>query len=249
MEMQLEKEQFQREMEDRNQELLEDQQHRLNELAEHHNQQLQNQQDQIREQVDRHNQEIMDQLNEQENENRHQIEQQIVQQLDQHHRQLERQQTEQRNGHVLPVRVLVSAPHLIRVPVAVSQAHMEKHEQNYDFGYSVNDPLTGDHKSHHERRYNDHVQGQYSLVEPDGSIRIVDYTATPEGGFKSEVRRTPQIHPATYSQVVLPTHQILHHPILATVENFIAPISRVTVTRREGPGTFTHHHTTTNHSQ
>lgn len=286
VEMQMENERFQREMEERSQEMLEGQQRRLNELAEHQNQQLQNEQhhqmnhnqqlhnqqhhvqqlnsqelnnqhEQMREQSELRNQQILDQLNEQLNQqmqndqqNLDQQRQQLEIQLDQQRQQLD-SQNDQHNNNPLINHILLNGQQLIPVPVAVSQAHMEKREPNYEFGYSVSDISTGDHKSHHERRYNDHVQGQYSLVEPDGSIRTVDYTATPDG-FRSEVRRTPNVHPhtipVTYTQVVMPSHQILHHPILATVENFIAPVSRVTVTRREGPGTFIHHHTTTNHS-
>ncbi len=47
----------------------------------------------------------------------------------------------------------------------------------YNYGYSVQDPHTGDSKSHTETRHGDAVSGQYSLVEADGSIRTVTYTA------------------------------------------------------------------------
>lgn len=39
------------------------------------------------------------------------------------------------------------------------------------------------------------ILGQYSLVEPDGSIRTVDYTADPIHGFNAVVSKTgPHIH-------------------------------------------------------
>lgn len=41
----------------------------------------------------------------------------------------------------------------------------------YNYGYSVADGLTGDQKSATESRNGDLVQGQYSLVEPDGAVR------------------------------------------------------------------------------
>lgn len=52
----------------------------------------------------------------------------------------------------------------------------------YKFEYSVADPHTGDQKSQSETRDGDAVKGQYSLVEPDGSIRTVDYSADDHSG-------------------------------------------------------------------
>lgn len=52
----------------------------------------------------------------------------------------------------------------------------------YEFSYSVEDPHTGDHKSHHESREGDVVRGEYSLLQPDGSIRKVEYTADDHNG-------------------------------------------------------------------
>lgn len=36
--------------------------------------------------------------------------------------------------------------------------------------------------------------GQYSLVEPDGSIRTVDYTADKHNGFNAVVHKTAPVH-------------------------------------------------------
>ncbi|GBP63191.1 Cuticle protein 18.6, isoform B [Eumeta japonica] len=47
----------------------------------------------------------------------------------------------------------------------------------YEFSYSVADPHTGDFKSQHESRDGDVVRGSYALLEPDGSLRRVDYFA------------------------------------------------------------------------
>lgn len=49
---------------------------------------------------------------------------------------------------------------------------------------------TGDSKSQHETRNGDIVRGQYSLTDPDGSRRTVDYTADPHNGFNAIVQRT-----------------------------------------------------------
>ena len=59
----------------------------------------------------------------------------------------------------------------------------------YDFGYEVRDPWTGDFKSHSETRDGDMVRGQYSMMEADGSRRVVDYTADNENGFNANVRK------------------------------------------------------------
>nr|CAD7412592.1 unnamed protein product [Timema cristinae] len=59
----------------------------------------------------------------------------------------------------------------------------------YSYAYDIQDALTGDSKSHHESRDGDVVQGSYSLVEPDGTRRTVDYTADPHNGFNAVVHK------------------------------------------------------------
>ncbi|KAL6262468.1 hypothetical protein P5V15_007553 [Pogonomyrmex californicus] len=61
----------------------------------------------------------------------------------------------------------------------------------YSYAYDVQDTLTGDAKSQHESRDGDIVSGGYSLIEPDGTRRIVEYTADPINGFNAVVRREP----------------------------------------------------------
>ncbi|XP_069696253.1 larval cuticle protein A2B-like [Periplaneta americana] len=61
----------------------------------------------------------------------------------------------------------------------------------YSYSYSVHDPITGDTKGQHETRSGDVVQGSYSLVDPDGTTRTVDYTADPVNGFNAVVNRQP----------------------------------------------------------
>lgn len=60
---------------------------------------------------------------------------------------------------------------------------------NYLFNYGVNDLHTGDIKSQWEHRDGDRVRGQYSLVEADGSVRTVDYTADHHNGFNAVVSK------------------------------------------------------------
>ncbi|XP_047986059.1 cuticle protein 19-like [Leguminivora glycinivorella] len=70
----------------------------------------------------------------------------------------------------------------------------------YAFDYSVKDPHTGDHKTQWETRDGDVVKGAYSLAEPDGTTRIVEYTADKHNGFNAVVKRIghahhPQVYP------------------------------------------------------
>lgn len=51
----------------------------------------------------------------------------------------------------------------------------------------MEDPLSGNAQAHQERRDGDVVSGEYSVLEPDGSLRIVRYTADPENGFRADV--------------------------------------------------------------
>lgn len=73
--------------------------------------------------------------------------------------------------------------------------HVEHHEPaNYKFGYAVKDPHTGDHKEAWEARDGDVVKGSYSLYEPDGTHRVVDYTSDKHNGFSATVKRTGGHH-------------------------------------------------------
>lgn len=90
-------------------------------------------------------------------------------------------------GGVLANPALVAAPQVL---AKVSDATYDPNPQ-YSFAYDVQDSLTGDSKSQIESRNGDIVQGQYSVADPDGTRRIVDYTADPINGFNAVVRKTP----------------------------------------------------------
>lgn len=64
-------------------------------------------------------------------------------------------------------------------------------DPSYSYGYHVHDQLSGDSKSQQETRQGDVVHGSYSLIEPDGSKRIVEYTADPHNGFNAVVHKEP----------------------------------------------------------
>ncbi|XP_018323699.1 cuticle protein 7-like [Agrilus planipennis] len=75
--------------------------------------------------------------------------------------------------------------------------HHEHHEEgpaHYHFSYGVNDPHTKDHKSQHEESDGHVVKGSYSLHEPDGTERIVEYVAGPHTGFQAVVKRIGHAH-------------------------------------------------------
>ena len=58
---------------------------------------------------------------------------------------------------------------------------------HYSYGYSVNDARSGDLKAREETRDGDVVQGSYTVADPDGRIRHVEYTADRDHGFNARV--------------------------------------------------------------
>lgn len=74
--------------------------------------------------------------------------------------------------------------------VPVLNTDYDPHPQ-YAFAYNVQDALTGDSKSQQEVRDGDVVKGSYSVVDADGSLRTVFYTADPINGFNAVVQRGP----------------------------------------------------------
>ncbi|XP_044743139.1 adult-specific cuticular protein ACP-20-like [Chrysoperla carnea] len=93
---------------------------------------------------------------------------------------------------------------LLCVVAAVYASHGEEHVDyfapaHYNFDYAVKDPHTGDNKHQWEKRHGDHVEGEYTLHEADGTIRVVHYVADPHKGFNAEVKRIGHAqHPQHY---------------------------------------------------
>lgn len=75
-------------------------------------------------------------------------------------------------------------------PLAAVKADFESNPQ-YAYAYDVQDSNTGDFKSQYETRIGDSVKGSYSLVDPDGTKRTVDYTADDVNGFNAVVKKEP----------------------------------------------------------
>lgn len=58
---------------------------------------------------------------------------------------------------------------------------------DYSFAYGVEDPKSKVSQSRKETRHGDAVVGEYSVVEPDGTLRTVRYTADKKNGFQAEI--------------------------------------------------------------
>jgi len=79
--------------------------------------------------------------------------------------------------------------------------------------------VTGDDKRHNEvGDGHGTVKGTYSLVEPDGSTRVVEYTADDVHGFKAEVKKIqPKQKPSTTEH----TFNLAEHK----VQYFLNPVN------------------------
>ncbi|XP_055643378.1 larval cuticle protein A2B-like [Toxorhynchites rutilus septentrionalis] len=84
-------------------------------------------------------------------------------------------------------------PAIAKVAAPVIAKAVDDYDPNpqYSYSYHIADALTGDNKEQQESRSGDVVTGSYSLVEPDGTRRVVEYTADPVNGFNAVVHRQP----------------------------------------------------------
>jgi len=74
----------------------------------------------------------------------------------------------------------------------------------YKYSYGVSDKHTGDVKNAAEVRDGDVTKGSYSLIQPDGVLRTVNYIVTPHGGFQAQViNKGVAGHPAIYGKGAL----------------------------------------------
>ncbi|VEN41359.1 unnamed protein product [Callosobruchus maculatus] len=120
------------------------------------------------------------------------------------------------NAVLIAAFLTIAKAGIITSPLAnvIVDSEYSHHEPHYTYGYDVNDVLTGDSKSQVETRHGDVVKGSYSLNEPDGTRRIVDYVADPINGFNAIVRKAPLVHAA-----LVPAHAaVIPHTTLAHKE-------------------------------
>ncbi|KAL4710516.1 hypothetical protein ACJJTC_008918 [Scirpophaga incertulas] len=108
--------------------------------------------------------------------------------------------------HATPAVSYHSAPVAKVITPAVAHHVEEYAHPKYEFSYSVADGHSGDNKSQHESRDGDAVHGEYSLLESDGSVRHVQYSADDHNGFNAVVSHSAPAHHAA------PVH---HSPVLA----------------------------------
>ncbi|XP_029175894.1 uncharacterized protein LOC114944247 [Nylanderia fulva] len=107
----------------------------------------------------------------------------------------------------LPVVPAVPAAALPVAKLGIDSTSFDPYPQ-YSYAYDVQDTLTGDAKSQYESRNGDVVSGSYSLLEADGTRRIVEYTADPVNGFNAIVRREP----LAVVKPVVPAQPLVYHP-------------------------------------
>uniref|UniRef100_A0A182X2A7 Uncharacterized protein n=1 Tax=Anopheles quadriannulatus TaxID=34691 RepID=A0A182X2A7_ANOQN len=108
------------------------------------------------------------------------------------------------------------------VPLATEYQGDYYTHPKYSYNYGVHDSLTGDVKSQVESRDGDVVKGQYSLVEPDGSVRTVDYTADDVNGFNAVVSKSaPSVHAKTVVAHAAPA--VVAHAAPAVYASHAAP--------------------------
>lgn len=110
----------------------------------------------------------------------------------------------------------VAAP-LVAAPAVAARLEEFDPLPQYRFGYNVTDALTGDYKSQEEQRNGDLVQGSYSLVDPDGTRRTVDYSADAVNGFNAVVRKEPLVAaaPAVVAEPAVIPAKIRAAPVVA----------------------------------
>ncbi|XP_060518406.1 pro-resilin-like [Cylas formicarius] len=60
-------------------------------------------------------------------------------------------------------------------------------QPNYNFHYGIQDTKTGNSQGHMESRMGDKVVGEYRVLQDDGMVRIVKYTADTQNGFQAHI--------------------------------------------------------------
>ncbi|KAH8380236.1 hypothetical protein KR009_009579, partial [Drosophila setifemur] len=88
-----------------------------------------------------------------------------------------------------------SSPILSKAQQKLQQQQEEEEyddaNSSYQFGFDVKDDEFTNYQNRKEVRDGSVIKGSYSVVDSDGFIRTVKYTADPKEGFKAEVIREP----------------------------------------------------------
>ncbi|KAK5642164.1 hypothetical protein RI129_008331 [Pyrocoelia pectoralis] len=90
-------------------------------------------------------------------------------------------------------------------PIQDSQTQ-EDYDPNpsYQFGFDVKDDYHTNYQNRKEQRDGNKITGSYSVVDADGFLRTVTYTADPKEGFKAEVNRQPTNIVVKFPKPLLP---------------------------------------------
>lgn len=108
-----------------------------------------------------------------------------------------------------------AAPLVQAAPVVAAKLEEADAYPQYSYAYNVQDALTGDSKTQEETRDGDVVKGSYSLIEPDGSRRVVKYYSDPVNGFNAVVEKEVPVAPvvAAAATPLLASKQVLAAPV------------------------------------
>nr|CAD7424732.1 unnamed protein product [Timema monikensis] len=137
--------------------------------------------------------------------------------------------------------VAVAAPVARTVAVAAPLAKVVREDYadaypQYQFAYTVQDTLTGDSKAQEETRDGGVVRGSYSLIEPDGVRRTVNYYADPHNGFNAVVQRDLPV--AVAAVKAAPASIVKTAPVLLIIVVYstsLIPITTTTSIRTRAP--------------
>lgn len=115
-----------------------------------------------------------------------------------------------------PAPLIAAAPVVAKAAPLALAAKIEEADAypQYQYAYNVQDSLTGDSKTQEETRDGDIVKGSYSLIEPDGSRRTVNYYSDPVNGFNAVVQKD------------VPVATPVATPVIAA-KQVVAPVARV----------------------
>ncbi|XP_049771903.1 skin secretory protein xP2-like [Schistocerca cancellata] len=134
------------------------------------------------------------------------------------------------------------APAHLPAAAAPAPAHAVAYDHyappSYRFDYAVADSHTGDAKTQFEHRDGDRVTGAYSLIDADGTTRIVEYTADDHNGFQAVVKRIGHPTPAPPRAVVVAAPApapAAHAPVYAAPAPAPAPVAHAAVYAAPAP--------------
>jgi len=96
-----------------------------------------------------------------------------------------------------PVGRPLKAVKAVRRPPTTDPVDAEEEEYpgdpnpQYNFSFDIKDDELTNYQNRQEERDGQTIKGSYSVVDPDGYVRTVTYTADPKNGFQAKVTREP----------------------------------------------------------